>query len=112
MHNVRNDTETNIFLLTDKVFTLVVLIFTHDALLDDPLLYLLQQNINAILTIIAMFFTAIIAMHYFNIAQPTWVPFYSLELVCTWLKITNFGVEGKKNFILQYTGMINKQNIY
>ena len=31
MHNVRIDTETNIFLLTDKVFILVV-IFTHDTL--------------------------------------------------------------------------------
>ena len=29
MHNVRNDTETNIFLLTDKVFILVVI---HDTL--------------------------------------------------------------------------------
>ena len=32
MHNVRNNTETNIFLLTDKVFILVVIIFTHDTL--------------------------------------------------------------------------------
>ena len=32
MHNVRNDTETNIFLLTDKVFILIIIIFTHDTL--------------------------------------------------------------------------------
>ena len=32
MHNVRNDTEAKIFLLTDKVFILVVIIFTHDTL--------------------------------------------------------------------------------
>ena len=34
MHNVRNDTETNIFLLTDKVFIIIIIaiIFTHDTL--------------------------------------------------------------------------------
>ena len=32
MHNIRNDTETNIFLLTDKALILVVIIFAHDTL--------------------------------------------------------------------------------
>ena len=32
MHKIRNDTETNIFLLNDKVFILFVIIFTHDTL--------------------------------------------------------------------------------
>ena len=32
MRNVRNDTETNIFLFTDIVFILIVIIFSHDTL--------------------------------------------------------------------------------
>ena len=32
MRNIRNNTETNIFLFTDKVFILIVIIFTHDIL--------------------------------------------------------------------------------
>ena len=32
MRNVMNDTETNIFLFTDKVFTSFVITFTHDTL--------------------------------------------------------------------------------
>ena len=42
MYSVNNDTEANVFWFTDKVFILIVIIFTHDTLV---VLYLLQQNV-------------------------------------------------------------------
>ena len=44
MHGVNNDIENNMFLLTDQVFVMAFILLMIQ-LLDDGLLYLLQQNV-------------------------------------------------------------------
>ena len=60
MHDINSDTETNIFLLTDQAFAIVMIrIYSWHTCLDDALL-------TTIKCFDLMSFSEIIAMHYFK----------------------------------------------